>query len=505
MRIIITLILVMTSTLPLFLKAQQINTLYFMEDVPVRHILNPSFEPVTDYYLSLPVIGLTQFNVGNNSVSLKDVVYKVGGRTITFLDPQGDKNLFYNTLKPNSVVRADLQTNLISFGFRHESDYWTFTMTEKLKGTINLPKDLFRISLFGAQNILNNTFDATGLQGDISAYTESAVGYATQLDKKWRVGGKLKLLVGSANLSNHNNLVRLNIGIDQVLLQGDGFANYSGPVQLIPGNNSQSFTAVTPTTLGGWLKPSGLGAGFDIGCEYQLNKKIELSAALNDVGFIHWSANALNYHSTDNYNFAGINLFNNNSTVGSFQDIYNQLVSGNVLSDTIVKVLKKSLVSDQTNNSYFTATTAKLNLGFEYSLIQDKLNLGLLSYSQLFRFIVTEEVTASVNSHPYNWLDASLSYSLVNGRFSTYGAGLGIKTGFIHWFVAADYIPFYKASLSLSDLGFTNSSVNIPIPYNSTTFNVSAGMNIVFDKMKPKSNRGLIRSKKRNDCNCEWF
>src|ERR1035437_8140406 len=140
MRIIITLILVMTSTLPLFLKAQQINTLYFMEDVPVRHILNPSFEPVTDYYLSLPVIGLTQFNVGNNSVSLKDVVYKVGGRTITFLDPQGDKNLFYNTLKPNSVVRADLQTNLISFGFRHESDYWTFTMTEKLQGTINLPK-----------------------------------------------------------------------------------------------------------------------------------------------------------------------------------------------------------------------------------------------------------------------------------------------------------------------------------------------------------------------------
>ncbi len=495
----------MTSTLPVILKAQQVNTLYFMEDVPVRHILNPSFEPVTDYYLSLPVIGLTQFNIGNNSVSLKDVVYNVGGRTITFLDPQGDKNLFYNTLKPNTVVRTDLQTNLISFGFRHESDYWTFTMTEKLLGTINLPKDLFRISLFGAQNILNNSFDATGLQGDISAYTESAVGYATQLDKKWRVGGKLKLLVGSANVSNHNNLVKLNIGIGQVQLEGNGSASYSGPVQLIPVNNSQSISAVTPTTLGGWLKPSGLGAGFDIGCEYQLNKEIKLSAALNDVGFIHWSANALDYHSTANYNFSGITLFNNNSTVGSFQDIYNQLVNRNVLSDTIVSALRKSLNNTSSNNSYITATTAKLNLGFEYNLIQDKLNLGLLSYSQLFRFILTEELTASMNSHPLHWLDASLSYSIVNGRFSTYGAGLGVKTGFIHWFVAADYIPFYKASLSLSDLGFKNSGINIPIPYNSTTFNLSAGMNIVFDKMKPKSSRGLIHSKERNDCNCEWF
>ena len=134
--IVLLIFLLMLSNVSLFLNAQQVNTLYYMQDVPVRHFLNPAFQPTTDYYISLPVIGFTQFSVGNNSLAFKDIIYNVKGKTISFLDSIGDIPLFYSKLKHNTIIQADFQTNILSFGFRKESAYWTFSLSEKIEGTV---------------------------------------------------------------------------------------------------------------------------------------------------------------------------------------------------------------------------------------------------------------------------------------------------------------------------------------------------------------------------------
>ena len=496
-------LLLMISSITLFVKAQQVNTLYFMEDVPVRHFLNPSFQPTTDFYLSLPVIGFTQFGVGNNSLTLKDIIFNENGKTVSFLNSLSNEQRFYNTLKPTTVIHTDLQTNLLSFGFRHESAYWTFSVTEKADGTIKLSKDLFQLSLFGTTNPQNNSFDITNLDGKLSVYTEAAVGYSKRVNDKWLIGGKLKLLLGTANVLNTNNQLILNAGAEKWILSGTGTANYSGPVQLNIGPNYQSFSYTTPSGLPGWLKPSGMGAGIDAGFEYRFNKKIKLSAAIKDFGFIRWSKNVQNNPYRVNYSFDGVKSFDNSSTVNTYRDVYNKLILKNYLVDSIVAAFKTSSSSSHTSNSYTSTTTAKINLGFEYNLLKDKLSFGLLSYSQLFRNVIAEELTASVNAKPNKWLNATLSYSLFNGGLSTIGAGLGIKTGIFHWFLAADYIPFQKATLSLSEMGVSNSNIKIPIPYNSTSFNLALGLNIVFDK-KIHMKKGLLRNNKKQDCNCEW-
>jgi len=496
------LFLLMISNAPIFLKAQQVNTLYFMEDIPVRHFLNPSFQPNTDYYLSLPVIGFTQFNVGNNSVSLKDIIYNVNGKTISFMDSLGNIPRFYHTLKSNTLIDLDFQTNLLSFGFRKESAYWTFSLSEKIEGKVIVPKTLFKISLFGTPNPQYNSFDFAKLEGDLSVYTEAALGYSKQLNKKWLVGGKLKFLLGSANVSNRNNQFILEAGAERWTLKGLGSANYSGPVQIKTTNNFQNFSYVTPSNISGWLNPSGIGAGMDIGFEYRLNKKIRLSGAINDIGFIRWTANTQNYQYAVDYTFNGIQAFNSNTSINTYKDVYNRLILGNALADSISTAFKSSTSSKVTTSSYMTATTAKINLGFEFKILNDKMSLGLLSYSRLIKNIIIEEITGSVNAKPNKWLNASLSYSLLDGRLSTIGAGLGLKAGIFHWFLAADYIPFEKATLSLSDLGANYPKINVPIPYNSKYFNVSFGMNLIFDK-KIKANRGLHRFNKRQECNCD--
>jgi len=498
MRIINRLIfLLLISIIQLPLKAQQVNTLYFMEDVPVRHYLNPSFQPTNDFYLSLPIIGFTQLGIGNNSLTIKDILYKVNGQTITFLNPQGDINRFYRTLKSNTVIRADLETNLLSVGFRKDNVYWTFSLSEKMDGMLGLPKDVFKLTLFGTPNKFEtNSFNLTTFQTDVSLYSEAALGYSRRINNKWTLGGKVKFLYGSANFSVTNNQIKLEAGIDKWVLDANGSANLSSPIRLITDTNFQSFSYKTPTTVAGWLKPSGLGTGIDVGAEYELNNKFKFSAAIIDLGFIVWTKNVLNYQYGMDYFFNGIKQFDNTTTINTFRDVYD-LMNSSTLVDSLAKVLQSSKIAKLTSNTYITGTTAKLNLGMEYSLLEDKLSIGLLSHTQFFKKTVTEEITTSVNARPSQWLDVSLSYSLLNGRFNTIGAGFGLQTGFIHWFFAADYLSFQNVNVTLSDVGIAHLNNSISIPYNSNRLNAAVGVNLVLDSHVNKMRRKKIEIAKR--------
>lgn len=467
---------ILISTFAFSSHAQQVSTNYFMDNSPIRHNLNPSFQPYADFYIGLPVVGLTQFNIGNNSLTLRDIIYNSNGQTITFLNPNGSIDKFFNTLKPNTVIRTDLQTNLLSLGFRNKESYWTFSLTEKVNGRVSLPKDIFKFLLYGTRDSIKNSFNFATLQTDISVYTEAAVGYSKKIDDNLTIGGKLKFLYGTANISNTNQTLMMQAGVQNWTLQGNGSANYSGPYQLILGNQFQSVSLINPSKPTDWLLPSGLGAGIDLGMNYKFENHITVSAALLDLGFINWFKNTKNINYGVNYNFNGFKQFNSNS-ITSVADFYNKLTSGTFLTDSLLTAFKASTTFYQSVSSYTTATTAKVNLGFEYSMLEDKLSIGLLSHTQFFKNTITEEVTTSVNAKPVRWFNTSLSYSFFNGQFSSIGAGFGLKIGFVHWFVSADYIPFQKVTVLLP-ISFPKS---IAIPYNTRDYNLSTGINLVFN------------------------
>jgi len=543
------LIFLLINFTSLCVNSQQINSLYFIENVPVRHMLNPAFQPYDDFYLSLPVIGFGQFNIGNNSVTFKDIIYNQNGQTVTFLNNLAGTTKFYNMLNQNTVIRTDLQTNILSFGFKANSIFWNFSLNEKFEGMIGIPKDIFQLLLFGTPQILNNSFNLTTLQSDFTLYTEAAFGFSKKLNDRLTLGAKVKILIGSANLSNTNSGITINAGLDKWTLVGKGSINESSPVQVnFPDFQSLSF--IYPTSSLSWLKPSGIGAGIDFGVDYRLTNKINISAAILDLGFINWAANARNINYGIDYKFDGLGQFSSNQSLSTLNDIYNHFLVNNSLVDSVTNAFNQSVTINQSTNSYLTATTAKLNLGFEYNMLNNKLSLGLLSRTLLFKKTITEELTTSVNARPVKWFNATLSYSVLNGNGSSIGAGIGLTTGIFEWFVTADYIPFQKVNFPLTDLNSNFPGINVPIPYNSKVFNLSLGMNLVFnahekekkdekvervsetaglnnaDKKKNKnnvlkgsksniyrsktnsrklnSNSGLHNTNSTNDCRCDW-
>jgi len=466
-------------------SSQQVNTMYFMNNVPDRNKLNPAFQPLTDFYLGLPVIGYTQFGLMNNSISLKDVIYNQNnGTSILFLNQNGNKTKFFNLLKQTTLFQSNFQINLLDFGFRTGKSYWSFSLTEKVEGQVGIPKDLMKLLLFGTPNLDNNIYNFRNIGINMSAYTEAAFGYSKLLNEKWSVGGKLKFLYGTANVTSNIQNIDLKANTELLDLSGNGTINYSSPA-VLNGNDFKSFNLEFPSSVNNWLKPSGLGAGIDIGVTYKPINNLTLSAAINDLGFLRWNKNVKNIGYKVNFRFKGVDSLNFNSN----SDI-------NHYTDSLFSLLKNSVKDSITSSKGYTSTTsAKLNLGAEYGFYDNKLSIGLLSRTMFYNSAPYEELTASVNGRPINWFNASLSYSVLNGRFSNIGAGIGLRSGFINWLLSADYIPLNYAPLPLDKVNSSLPTFTLPIPYNSKGINIAVGIKIVFDYKKDADKDGVADSK----------
>jgi len=457
-------------------NSQQVNTMYFMDNLPVRSYLNPAFQSYSNFYLGFPILGYSQFGFGNNSLTLKDFIYNQNGQSISFLHPNGSVDNFYNALSPTTSIQTDIQLNLLNFGFRTNKAFWNFSVTEKVDGQIAIPKDFMKLLLYGTPDINNNVYNLKTLGLDMTIYTEIGLGYSRKIDDKWSVGGKLKFLLGSSNLSMINKNLDLTAGINQWTAKGEGTLNIAAPGSF----STNPFNYSMPASFSDFIKPSGMGAGIDLGVVFKPVDHLNVSGALTDLGFINWNQNVKNLKYKTDYSFNGagtLNLANN--------------IDSKALTDSLFNALQKSTTTSSTTNNYTSYTSPKLNLGAEYGFFNDKLGVGLLSRTMIHNSVVSEELTASINARPINWFNLSVSYSVFNGRTSNIGAGLGLRTGFLHWFVSADYLPLSFASLQLNN----NSTTISKVPYNTQTVNFAFGVSFVFGNRKDADRDGVVDSK----------
>jgi len=468
-------------------NAQQVNTMYFMDNVPLRNMLNPAFQPLSNFYLGFPMMGYSQFGVGNNSYTLKDMLYMdTNGKPILFFNKNGDKAKFLNALQPTTVLSSNVQINLLDVGFRTGKSYWNFSLTEKIDGNIAIPVDFMKLLLYGTEDPINvNKFDLTSMGGDVSIYTEAGLGYSKKVNDKWAFGVKFKFLYGTANTTLVNEKDSFNAGIDKWEVNGQGTIKYSSA------DNITTPIADYKPTLSNWLKPAGYGGGIDFGFTYKPNKHLTLSGAVIDLGMIKWIKNTNRIDYTVNAEFTGINDLTLDS---KFDKLTAQLKDS---LENAVKTVKST-------GSYTTYTSPRLNAGVEYGFFNDNnLSIGLLSSTMKYNQKYYQELTGSLNIRPIDWFNMSVSYSVMNGKMSNIGAGLGLRTGVLHWFFTADYISLSNAKYPLSKIADTigitlpsfAQNVTIPFAYKRNKMNFAVGANFVFGNRKDLDRDGVVDRK----------
>ena len=494
-RHLLTIALLMTTAA---VSAQQVTTLYFLENAPMRHTVNPAFQPVSNGYINFSPLGYTNFWLGNNTLTLRDFIYTnpQTGQPITVLHPDADKQAFLKTLRKTAMAGTDASIDLLSFGFRlKENGYVHFSAMLHGIGGVTTPRSLYEFALGGGMTDLNggiNHISISPLGLDASVYTEIGGGYSHKINDQWTVGGKLKFLLGTAYMGFNAKNLNINASAAEWRLYGDADLLVAGPLNWdnVPSDLNQETIENTDwsnliggestmETVKALLRPGGYGAAIDLGFTYKPHPQVQITAAINDLGFIYWG-NSRRYNCTIDTTFTGAGEFNYNDYVVNGQFSTDSLMSdvtGNLMG------LTNAIHATSTNSGFARMVNARLNVGVDANFWDNRVGVGVLSTTTMRNNRIYEEVTLGAALRPCNWFNFALSYSLVNnGKYSNIGAGISIMPyDGVNLTLAMDYIPTSYAYYRMEDGG------DISIPYRSKGVNVAVGFSIVWGtNHKPK-------------------
>ena len=491
-------------------SAQQVTTLYFLENAPMRHTINPAFQPVSAGYVNFSPLGWTSMDLGNNSLTMSDVVYNytsidpVTGQpqtsTITALHPNGDKKQLVRQLRSMTYANGGMTFSFLNFGFRYkENGYVHIGINERLETGVTVPKTFLSFFLDGGMQDLSggvNTLALSGLGLGGSAYTEFSGGYSHKINDQWTVGGKVKFLLGQfyAGLNSHN--VNLYASPEAWQLDGALRLDVVGPfdhaylASFLDGKTGeQVYNAINNGEIdtqrlintSDWRKmlvPSGYGAAIDLGFTYKPIENLQISAALNDLGFIYWNNGSRYECSLDSsiVKFQGAGQIDYNDP--RFKD-ENGNFSTNILMDTVVNNLKGMLngvTVASRGRGMARMTSARLNIGVDANFWDNRVGVGLVSATRLYNARLYEEVTIGAAFRPVNWFNIAVSYSLMNnGKYSNIGAGLSFMPyDGVNMTLAMDYIPTTYAGMNI------NGQTKYVLPYKAKMVNVALGFSIVW-------------------------
>lgn len=447
--------------------AQSLRSGYFMEGSTYRHQLNPAFMGERNYF-SIPGLGNISAGVQGN-IGVDDFVYKYNqnGYTLTtFMNPTVGNAEFLDNLHENNHLNADIRMTLLSFGFRGMGGFNTFEIGLRSNSSVNLPYGLFDFMKTGMTDASSTHYKIDDITVRSNNYVEFAFGHAREIIKdRLSVGGKVKLLVGGANVDGHvkNMDVYMSQDVWRVEAEGEVNGSLKGGYFTTKAPNEQGKREVDGLEV---ESPGigGFGIGIDLGAVYKMDDFVEgltLSAAVLDLGFIKWN-NGLKARMQNNYTFNGFQHPIAVDPEGDDDpgDIDNQI---DQIGDDLEDFIK--LYDDGTVSSRSTKLASTLNVGAEYVFpLYQKLKFGLLSTTHFNKPFTWSEARLSANISPIRWLEASVNYA-----YGSFGSGFGWMLNFhpkgFNFFVGMDHLVT-KVTPQYAPIG--NANANISLGFNIT-------------------------------------
>ena len=480
MKRIKSILVALVALFALSVQAQQVTTLYFLENAPMRHTLNPALQPVSQGYINFTPLGWTSLSIGNNSLTMSDVLFvdPATGKTITPLHPDADKQAFLRTLHSMTLMNASMDFSWFNMGLRiKDNGYLMIGINERIDVGGTLPKPMFDFLLGGGMKSLNpgaiNSFNLSGLGAGGSAFTEIGAGYSHRIDEHWTVGGKLKFLLGTMDMSVRSRTLGIDASTDEWRIKGDMAVEMAGPMNFnaLPqmdgrrlidvindfkngstgGQPISMDSIINLRNIPGLLTPSGYGAAIDFGFAWKPIENLQVTGAINDLGFIYWT-NSKKYTASMDTTFNGVGRIDYNDPAFRNQDgnFDTQLVLDSVLKN--LQGLANNIILHQAGNGYAKMISARFNLGLDANFWDNRVGIGVVSATRLYNARLYEEVTFGVSFRPVRWFNIAASYSLMNnGKYSNIGAGLSFMPyDGINMTLAMDYIPTSYAAIDVN-------------------------------------------------------
>lgn len=436
-------------------QAQNTYSGYFADGYEYRFRMNPAMGNDSTSFVSVP--GVANLNVGmRGNLHVKDVIYNVGGKTTTFLNPGVSAAEVMGNLSNTNRINADVNVTLLAGGFKAWGGYNTVSINARAGVNARLPKELFRLLKEG---ITNDSYDISDVRARARAYAEIAFGHSRDINKQWRVGGSLKFLLGVADLDARFNRARLTLGTDSwdIEANADMRASMKGFRYKQELNDRTGREYVSGIDIDG-PGINGFGLALDLGGVFTLNKDWQFSAAVLDFGFISYANDILattggtRTFKTDKYTF---NV--DDDAPNSFKSEWD------VVRDDLEELYQLEDAGDQGGRTRMLAAT--INLGARYTFpLYRPLTFGLVNTTRIDGKYTWTDFRLSANVAPVKMFSASANLAV-----GTYGVGFG-------WMLNYHYTGFGLFLGMDHTLGKVTKEF-VPLSSNAQ---VNFGMNILF-------------------------
>lgn len=441
-------------------SAQELRTSYFMETSNYRHQMNPAL-------LDSPYVGLlfSNINIGmTGNIGAKQFIFDTNGlpgytgnyRYTTFMDPNVDAKTFLNKLHDKNRFDLYLNYNLFSVGFKAWGGVNLLELNLRSNTNLTLPKGLFEFAKTAGEK---EHYEFGGLGMRTQNYMELALGHSRDINKQWRVGGKLKFLIGAAYADFTADNVTLDMTEDAWRIQSNAQVKASllksDVIHEDPSKNSaDGRPRVKELDNFGFSLP-GFGMALDLGVTYKPIENLTLSAAITDLGFISWK-NTHHASSQGDYTFDGFDNIYIGSDKDQTEDIDDQF---DQIGDDLEEMFS---VYDDGTKTATQALAATLNVGAEYKLpAYDKLKFGFLYTSRIHGKYSWHQGMLNVGVRPVKWFECNVN-GAVTSTGVTAGGMLSLKAPHFNFYIAADRF--------VSKMGKQG------VPLNSSNGNITFGM-----------------------------
>ncbi|MFA6400941.1 MAG: DUF5723 family protein [Salinivirgaceae bacterium] len=460
-------------------QAQQIISLYYLENIPQVQGINPAMAPRAKGYIGIPFANSTYVGINTDMIG-SELIQNSNGRDFSLLDSSYNYAPFYKRIGKAANFSAYQTIVPIQFGFSGEKGYFSFSWSEKLNQSIAIPKDFFAVMDNGGFPD-GSKYDFSPFAINAQYYRELSFGYSYNFMSKLRIGFHAKLLQGLAAIKTDIETFDLKTGLDKWDLALKGTVYSSSPVEILtdstgfPSDIGEVSTDIKDLIDMGLLNFSNPGIAADFGVDYEHNEAWTFSAALNDVGFISWKGNLKSFSADGAFTFNGLNLNANN--IDSLDLVLEEL------TDSIKNVVN----IEQGTKSFRTGLGPKLYVGTKYN-VNHYFYLGALSRTQFAKNDFQQEFNVSANLNLYHFLTTTLNYTYSINGANTVGFGLALRGGPLQFYMAMDYLPYAYRSYSIQTSSndaqgnpVLGDPMKIPIaPTTLDNFNVVFGLNILF-------------------------
>ena len=474
-------------------SAQEVNTMYFLENTPMRHKINPAFQPVSRVYVGILPLHYMTLSAGNNALALNDLIYSKNNKLITGLYP-GETDKLANRLKNDLRFTMNSELAILNFGARTKDSlgYFHVGLNARMEGTMAFPGDIYEALNSGLDNAGGRRVNLQALSLNMQLLAELSGGYSRKINDHWTVGGKLKFLYGLGFMDLRTNTAYLDMHPDELHAIINGDVNIAAPIKNLPEridkDNINSLTNFD-TQVGSILKPKGLGGALDLGFTYKPVEQFQLAVSVTDLGFVYWNSTTYSIKGDTTYTGPVMHYSEINSNTANEQN-----TGINAIIDTITTYatafIEQSMVGHRTGTSGVARmTNTRLHIGVDGNFCDNKIGVGVYSQTQFRNRRVYEELTLGLSLRPVNWFNFALSYSFLNGRWNSIGAGLSIMPyDGLNLTVMTDYIPFTYADV------IDNNGKSVTVPYKMKGLNVALGLTIVAgtNPSKPKKQQLVV-------------